>query len=161
MRKITLLAIVLLLLVAMGVIAVAMPSPTPSPTSAPSPTPAPTATRGDTGEEGGIRLEEDRGIPPIPPSQVRATPVDGSLEVKWQGTGSDIITHYIVYRRQANEADWEAIATVPAEGRNLGQYILQDTEVKGGVWYVYTVTAVDHYENESTLSEPTTPVVIK
>jgi hypothetical protein len=114
------------------------------------PTVAPTQ---DIGNNGGISIQQDSLIPPIPPGQVRANLFDGFVELRWQGTGSDIDVHYIIYRRPVNSENWEKISTASVQGRNRGEYIFNDHTIESGVSYEYAIAVVDHYGNESSLSE--------
>jgi hypothetical protein len=79
---------------------------------------------------------------------------DGSVELTWQGTGSDILVHYVVYRRPLSVEEWEAVDVVPVKDDNQGEYAWTDTlpEIKEPL--LYALTAVDQYGNESQLSEP-------
>ena len=47
----------------------------------------------------GISQEMDALIPPIPPAQLAATRQGQGVLLSWMGTGSDIDTHYGIYRR--------------------------------------------------------------
>jgi hypothetical protein len=105
------------------------------------------------GDETGITQEQDSLIPPIPPADVRASQCDGVVEVQWQGTGSDIIIHYVVYRRVSTAEHWVTIGQVVVQDDNQGQHIFYDSVQEKGVIYEYAVAAVDRYGNESSLSE--------
>ncbi len=73
----------------------------------------------------------------------------------WQGTGSDIIVFYKVYRRQINTESWDLITTIPMEGDNRGNYTFCDKTIEDQFSsYEYAISAQDHYGNESNLSEP-------
>ena len=112
----------------------------------------------DQEQSSGIRREDDSAIPPIPPSKVRAVPTDNGIEVHWFGTGSDIITLYLIYRRNSDDQEWSSVGKVTATERNRDEYSFLDTGIDIDSLYVYVVTAVDHYGNESDLSIPTEPV---
>jgi hypothetical protein len=101
----------------------------------------------------GIPQEADQLIPPIPPSQLTAVKQNGSVELKWQGTGSDILTHYTIRRRASEQDPWTIIANLPVQGDNRVEYVFSDLSVVEGADYEYSVTSVDHYGNESDLSE--------
>jgi len=74
------------------------------------------------------------------------------VEVRWQGTGSDVVTHYLVYRRASDRHAWEAIGQVPTKIGNQGQYVYQVPVAEDGALVQYAVAAVDRYGNCSTLS---------
>ena len=115
----------------------------------------PTATQPDN-NSGGINLGQDSLIPPIPPGQLTVVSTQDCPELKWQGTGSDIIVLYNIYRRQINTETWNLIATVPMKGDNQGSYTFCDKTIEDQLSiYEYAVSAQDHYGNESNLSEPT------
>lgn len=105
---------------------------------------------------GGINLTQDSLIPPIPPGQFTVVSTQDCPELNWQGTGSDIIVSYNIYRRQINTEMWNIIATVPMKGDNRGSYTFCDKtiEYQLSINYEYAISAQDHYGNESGLSEP-------
>lgn len=107
----------------------------------------------DNSQTSGISLEEDRIIPPIPPGNLQLDELNNSIEIRWQGTGLDIGVHYIIYRRQANVQNWEAIAIIPTQNNNRGVYSFSDKEINNEHSYEYTITIVDTYGKESPRSE--------
>ncbi len=104
-------------------------------------------------DNGGIPVEQDSLIPPIPPAQVRANRLDEGIELRWQGTGSDIVIHYVIYRRPLNVEKWEIIGIVPVQNENQGEYMFHDPGPDNWSRYEYAVAVVDLYDNESILSE--------
>jgi hypothetical protein len=74
------------------------------------------------------------------------------VEVRWQGTGSDIVTHYLIYRRASDLHAWDTIDQVPARGDNQESYVYQVRAAEEGTLMQYAVAAVDRYGNRSTLS---------
>ncbi|MCB0211952.1 MAG: hypothetical protein KDJ52_21605 [Anaerolineae bacterium] len=109
----------------------------------------------DQNTNNGLSLEQDSQIMPIPPGQLSVVSRQDCPDLKWSGTGSDIIVSYKIYRRLINTEIWNLIATVAMEGDNLGNYNFCDktTEDQFSL-YEYAVSAEDHYGNESTLSKP-------
>lgn len=107
----------------------------------------------DGGDNGGITIEQDSLIPPIPPGQVRAILFESFVELRWQGTGSDIDDQYIVYRRLSNSDYWEEISIVPVKDSNRGEYVFHDDTIESGISYEYAIAALNHYGKESSLSE--------
>jgi hypothetical protein len=104
---------------------------------------------------GGINLTQDSLIPPIPPGHFAVVSTQDCPELNWQGTGSDIIVSYKIYRRQINTEIWNLIATVPMRGDNRGSYTFCDKKIEDPFsLYEYAISAQDHYGNESDLSEP-------
>lgn len=140
----------------------ATPSPSPllkystptlqSPTAPQNSDNTPTPTEGEVGEEG-IPIEQDQLIPPIPPHQLQLYRFDESVDLRWQGSGSDIIVHYVIYRKLSNDENWEVIGIISVQDENMGEYTYQDLGTMEGIAYEYAISAVDHYENESRLSE--------
>jgi hypothetical protein len=109
----------------------------------------------DNNNGGGINIEQDSLIPPIPPAQLTVVSTQDCPELKWQGTGSDIIVSYKIYRRKTNTKTWNLIATVPMIGDNRGGYTFCDkTNDYQLSIYLYAISALDHYGNESALVEP-------
>jgi hypothetical protein len=104
-------------------------------------------------EEVGISREEDSLLTPSPPTQVTARATAGVIVLVWLGTGDDRIEYYQVYRKIADDEDWQLIARVEAIGDNRGWYEFRDTSTERGITYIYGVSAVDTYGNESTISE--------
>ncbi|MGW7645488.1 fibronectin type III domain-containing protein [Streptomyces bobili] len=85
--------------------------------------------------------------PPLPPTDLTASPVSGSgIVLKWSAPPSEGVHHYRVYRngRLLEEAARTATYTDP--------YVLHDKK------YDYTVTAVDDHANESVKSVPASAV---
>ena len=104
---------------------------------------------------GGINLTQDSLIPPIPPGQFTVVSTRDCPELNWQGTGSDIIVAYKLYRRQISTETWKLIATVPMKGDNRGSYTYCDQTIKDQFFlFEYAISAQDHYGNESEISEP-------
>jgi len=129
-------------------------SPTATATQkTPEATPTLSETVGVPGTEG-IPLDQDRGIPPLQPAGVEAMLRDGRVELTWQGTGSDILVHYVVYRRPLSVEEWEAVDVVPVKDINQGEYEWTDMLPDMREPLLYALTAVDQYGNESQLSEP-------
>ena len=97
----------------------------------------------------GLNLDQDRFIPPIPPSNIHAKNCKNFFILSWNGTGSDIIKHYIIYRRSLNLKDWHKTSIVLSIDDNRGLYEFEDHNIMKGVIYEYVITAVDRYGNES------------
>lgn len=149
------------------------PAPPPAPQSTQAQQPAPTQpveavlpsmpdsedlspTFSITPTPQGISQEMDALIPPIPPAQLAATrSVDGVL-LSWLGTGSDIDTHYAIYRRPTGSQVWQVLGFVAVQGDNRGDYTYLDASVQAldaftpaGQSLEYSVTTFDHYGKES------------
>jgi hypothetical protein len=111
----------------------------------------------------GISQEMDALIPPIPPAQLAATRSADGVLLSWLGTGSDIDTHYAVYRRPAGSDAWQVLGFVAVQGDNRGDYTYLDASVQAldsftqaldasaqtGQSLEYSVTTFDHYGKES------------
>jgi len=104
-------------------------------------------------EEVGISREEDSQLTPSHPTQVTAQAITGAIVLTWLGTGDDRIEYYQVCRKVADDEDWQLTARVEATGDNRGWYEFRDTATERGITYIYGVSAVDIYGNESTISE--------
>lgn len=104
-------------------------------------------------EETGISREEDSQLTPSHPTQVTAQAITGAIVLMWLGTGDDRIEYYQVYRKVAGDEDWQLIARVKATVANRGWYEFKDTVTERGITYIYGVSAVDTYSNESAISE--------
>lgn len=118
---------------------------------------SPNAFRGHAGGSAHPLAELDREadskIPMIAPGRLSITPNALGLgvdEVTWQPVGLEIVTHYNVYIEDKGFT-WLA-GTVPADRR-------KELELGGSYRWVgvygrsYAVTAVDHYDNESALTQ--------
>jgi fibronectin type 3 domain-containing protein len=75
------------------------------------------------------------------------------IVLTWLGTGDDRIEYYKVYRKIADDEDWQLIARVEATGDNRGWCEFRDTATERGITYIYGVSAVNTYGNKSTISE--------
>jgi fibronectin type 3 domain-containing protein len=114
--------------------------------------PVETKTDGNVGEVG-ISREEDSRLSPLQPYTLTVKTSDTTIELKWNGTGSDIIQYYQIYRCSPSDGKWQPLAQIAKVGDNLGEYSFVDTQVKKGETYAYSITAVDIYENESQKTE--------
>jgi hypothetical protein len=97
----------------------------------------------------GISQEMDALIPPIPPAQFAATRQDSAVLLSWQGTGSDIDTHYVVYRRGSANDQWRVIGFVAVLGDNRGAYSFLDKPADPEISYSYALSTVNRYGKES------------
>jgi hypothetical protein len=79
---------------------------------------------------------------------------DDCLHLQWAGTGSDVVTDYLLYRRINGDEAWEVVREVPVEGDNRGLYELCDDTLSATASSVeYALVARDLYGNTSQLSE--------
>lgn len=101
----------------------------------------------------GISREEDSQLTPSHPTQVTAQATTDAIVLTWLGTGDDRIRYYQVYRKVTDDGDWQPIAKLEITGDNRGRYEFKDTATEQGITYIYGVSAVDTYGNESTISE--------
>ena len=97
----------------------------------------------------GISQEMDALIPPIPPAQLATSRQQDGVLLSWMGTGLDIDTHYVVYRRSSGGDTWEALGYIATQGDNRGAYSYLDTPPAAGQAYSYAVTTVNRYGKES------------
>jgi len=97
----------------------------------------------------GISQEMDALIPPIPPAQLSATRQTDGVRLSWMGTGSDIDTHYVIYRRLPGEDAWQTLGFVAIQGDNRGAYSYLDASPEAGQTSEYSVTTFDRYGKES------------
>lgn len=102
---------------------------------------------------GGISIQEDSKIPPIPPSGIQANLNTNFVELRWIGTGSDIDVQYIIYRRLKGTSRWEKISTIATKDPNQGEYFFNDYTIEANISYEYAISVMDHYGNESDLSD--------
>lgn len=97
----------------------------------------------------GISQEMDALIPPIPPAQLAAERTSGGILLSWTGTGSDVDTHYAIYRRSPGSEAWEMLGFVAIQGDNRGDYSYLDATAEAGQPLEYSVTTFDRYGKES------------
>jgi len=90
-------------------------------------------------------------LPPPPPLQVKAQPVDGSLVVTWEKPESRDLQSFYVYCSPAGEGLRLPLIT----GNNQSNLIINN--VKPGVKYRVFVTSVDSHKNES---RPSTEIIV-
>ncbi len=96
-------------------------------------------------------MEIDSLIPPAPPAFLNSSlSSDGAL-LTWQGTGTDVDQLYNLYRRGQERDCWEFIGTEPVEGDNRGIYTFKIMITDKPAAYIFGVTTVDIYANESDL----------
>ncbi len=101
----------------------------------------------------GITRDEDSQLTPSHPTHVTAQAITDTIVLTWLGTGDDRIEYYHIFRRLANDGNWQFITRVKSTGDNRGWYEFKDTTIEMGIAYIYGVTAVDIYGNESAISE--------
>lgn len=104
-------------------------------------------------EETGISRDEDSQLTPSHPTQVMVQAITGVIVLTWLGTGDDRIEYYQIYRKVADDEHWQLTARVEATGDNREWYEFRDTATEQGITYIYGVSAIDTYGNESTISE--------
>lgn len=135
--------------------------PTDSTSAAtPALTPAPIspeildAGNGSSMDSRGIDMNQDSLIPPIPPSINGSFIEEDCLVLLWTGTGSDIVTEYLVYSQNEDSEEWSLSASVSIENTNQGSFkvciddILLDTRCSK-----YGIRSRDIYGNLSLLSD--------
>lgn len=125
-----------------------------TPTSSSSPAPKPQPANTIPPVETGISREQAGQLIPLHPSQVTVTTTAGTAAVKWRGTGEDV-NQYEVYRKTANDVDWQQLAGVKPVGDNRGLYEWKDTTIKPGTTYTYGVLAVGIYGKKSIIAQST------
>ena len=105
-------------------------------------------------DTGGINLNQDSLIPPLPPSIMDLFSRQDCLVLAWNGTGSDIVAEYLIYSRAENSAGWELIHNVLVTDNNQGQFeICVDTAPPNSSCIEYALRARDIYGNLSEFSE--------
>jgi len=107
------------------------------------------ATSTPHGTPHGISQDMDALIPPIPPAQLAATRQAEGVLLSWMGTGSDIDTHYVIYRRLPGEDAWQTLGFVATEGDNRDAYSYLDASAEAGQSQEYSVSTFDQYGKES------------
>ena len=126
--------------------------PTQPPEGEQSDLPAPgdlSPTLSSTATPQGISQEMDALIPPIPPAQLTAAVTQGGIILSWIGTGSDVDTHYVIYRRIPGSEGWQPLGFVEVQGDNRGDYSYMDATAQPGQPLEYSVTTFDRYGKES------------
>lgn len=98
----------------------------------------------------GITLEEDQRIGPFPPANSSmSVSSDGSVNLEWFDTGSEIVTSFNIYRRNGN-GDWELLQNVEVRPKQ-DKYLYLDKSFVSNEGLQYAITAVDAYGNESNI----------
>ena len=127
-------------------------TPTPTPEVAATQT-TPTAEVIGPLPETGISREGDSALTPSHPAQVKAQAITDAIILTWLGTGDDRIIYYQIYRKTVDGGDWERVTRIESIGDNRGWYEFRDTPRERGIGYIYGVSAIDTYGNESAISE--------
>ncbi|GMR10838.1 MAG: hypothetical protein BMS9Abin28_1662 [Anaerolineae bacterium] len=122
-----------------------------------SPTESDANSEVEQGDSGGVTLEEDSQRLPFPPSGLLVEWIDSrTLGISWLGTGSDVISHYLILQQTKDSNDWKEAGEVMASGDNIERYdFTHEVEADADVALI-AVVAVDIYGNESPLSETVT-----
>jgi len=100
----------------------------------------------------GIAREEAAQLIPLHPSQVLVEATAGAIELKWRGTGGDLLK-YEVYRKAYNAEEWQQLTNVATTGDNKRWYEYRDTTIKEDSTYIYGVSAVGIYGKKSLISD--------
>jgi hypothetical protein len=116
--------------------------------AAPSATPSPSQT-------GELTAEADLAIHPPPPADVRATPSNSAVELRWAPPPPVAVTHhysdrvvaYRIYRRGPGEIELRPIGTSTA-------LTYTDRTVPGAGRFEYAVTSVREHDVEGGRSSP-------
>lgn len=101
----------------------------------------------EVGSMDGAILISDPGqnlTAPQPIQDLKAVSGNGKVDLSWSAV--DRAVSYNIYRSTVKGGLYEKIAS------NVTQTSYTDTDVTNGLKYVYAVTAVDNYGNESALS---------
>ena len=106
----------------------------------------------ETSQGEGLSLEIDSLIPPAPPANASFSLSQESVEVTWPGTGTDVDQFYNVYRLGQEQDCWKSIGMEPVEGDNRGVYTFDTVIADKLATYIYALTTVDIYGNESDLT---------
>jgi hypothetical protein len=101
--------------------------------------------------QAGIPVELDSTFPPAPPAKVEGISSESSVLLTWGGTGTDVDQFYKAYRRMEGDECWQLIGTILAEGDNKGGYQFESIGIVQAENYIYTITTIDIYGNESNL----------
>ena len=91
-------------------------------------------------------------IPPSPPAKVEVIYSEAGVLLTWGSTGTDVDQFYKVYRSKKGDECWQLIGIKPIEGDNKGGYEFEATITVQTDSYIYAITTVDIYGNESDLS---------
>ena len=104
-------------------------------------------------QQEGLSVEIDSLIPPAPPAFVNSSLSEDGALVTWQGTGTDVDQFYNVYRRGPEQDCWEFLGVELVEGDNRGVYAFNAMITDKQTTYIFGVTTVDIYGNESDLTK--------
>lgn len=87
-------------------------------------------------------------VPPLPPTNVRATAQNGAIVVEWDASPSTDVHGYHLYRKLDSEPEsaWVKITTTGPVAAETRKY--RDTGLTNGLTYCYRVKAVDDALNE-------------
>ncbi len=101
-----------------------------------------------------IQIPDNRP-PRAPKNCSRATTKEGYVAFSWHPSMSLDVMSYRIYRKAGR--DKKLLATLPAD-----PYSYVDSTVQKGMKYIYSITAIDSFENESdeVVSPPITPTDI-
>jgi hypothetical protein len=102
--------------------------------------------------QAGISVEMDSMFSPAPPAKVEVIYSEAGVLLTWGSTGTDVDQFYKVYRSKEGDECWQLIGIKPIEGDNKGGYEFEAIITVQTETYIYAITTVDIYGNESDLS---------
>lgn len=97
-------------------------------------------------------MEMDSMFPPAPPAKVEAAYSGSRIILIWGGTGTDVDQFYKIYKKEEGDDCWQFIDIVSIEGDNKGAYEFDVLITLQTETYIFAITTVDIYGNESDLS---------
>lgn len=88
----------------------------------------------------GCMVGEVPGLPPAPPTELKATSVSGGVHLTWKDNSTDEM-HFMVMRMMEGHAGAEAeMKEIGSVDANVTAY--HDATVESGMTYMYTVAAM-------------------
>ncbi len=102
--------------------------------------------------QAGISVEMDSMFPPAPPAKVELIYSEAGVLLIWGGTGTDVDQFYKIYRSKEGDDCWQLIGVKTIVGDNKGGYEFETIGIVQTDAYIFAITTVDIYGNESNLS---------
>jgi len=92
-----------------------------------------------------VALKRPDIIPPVPPVFKSIKSVDEGIAIEWINSSSTDVAAHIIYKNKTGESGWNIYRTIQTDTIKS----LIDDEVEPGVYYNYTMIAVDSSKLES------------
>jgi len=92
-----------------------------------------------------VALQRPDIIPPVPPVFKSIKSVEDGIAIEWINSSSADVAAHVMYKNKTGESQWQLFQTITLDTIQS----ITDTDVQAGVYYNYTMVAVDSAKLQS------------